>query len=96
MGKWDEGIVCDVCHQVHHQISPACIERRRQREYEQSEEGKRALRENLAAAIARWKAEGYTPMPELRDLPVLTWAQRQAMGFPFNVPGGADEEADEA
>lgn len=61
--KWDEGIVCDVCHQVHRQISPACIERRRQREYAESEEGKRALRamsESFAAAylacnVAAWR-----------------------------------------
>lgn len=55
MSEWDKGHVCDVCHQVHRQISPACNERRRAREYMESEEGKMALREAAERAIATMK-----------------------------------------
>lgn len=61
MGKWDKGHVCDICHQVHRQIIPACMERRRQRDYAQSEEGQRAMREAMERLVARMKAEGVFP-----------------------------------
>lgn len=31
---WDRGHWCPICHQKHLQISPACLERQRQREEE--------------------------------------------------------------
>jgi len=54
----------------------------------------------IAAVIAEAEASGAVvwpepaPMPELRDLPLLPWERARMMGFPFNVPNGADEEAD--
>jgi hypothetical protein len=53
--EWDKGHGCDVCHQKHYQISPACIERRKAREYMESDEGKRALREAVEHATAVMK-----------------------------------------
>lgn len=56
MDRWDEGFWCDVCHQKHYQINPACNERRRQREYEQSPEGKRALKEMIVKSVVASQA----------------------------------------
>lgn len=50
MDDWDRGRWCDICHQKHYQISPACERRRKERKYAASEEGQRALKE-LAARL---------------------------------------------
>ncbi len=61
MDELDKGFWCDVCHQKHYQMNPACFEERRRREIRQSPEYQREIKRLLHEKMAEFWAK--TPIP---------------------------------